>query len=73
MDNDRLIRLPAVVAMTGLSRSKIYRRVAAGSFPPQTRLGPRTSAWCFHEVSAWINERIAERDAPRSSWSRRRV
>lgn len=58
-----LIRLPSVTAATGLSRSEIYRRVSAGTFPAPTKLGPRASAWPEHEVMAWCQARIAERNA----------
>lgn len=58
-----LLRLPQVKSQTGLSRSEIYRRVHAGSFPAPIKLGQRASAWAEHEVSGWVAERIAERDA----------
>lgn len=58
-----LERLPQVRARTGLSRSEIYRRIAAGDFPKPVKLGDRASAWAEHEVTAWIASRIAARDA----------
>ena len=58
----RLERLPSVKARTGLSRSEIYRRVNAGTFPQPVKLGERASAWNSAEIDAWIAERIAERD-----------
>lgn len=58
-----LERLPWVRARTGLSRSEIYRRVAAGTFPAPVKLGERASAWPASEVDRWISERIAARDA----------
>ena len=58
-----LERLPSVKARTGLSRSEIYRRVAAGDFPAPVKLGVRASAWPEHEVTAWCEARIAARDA----------
>ena len=57
-----LERLPQVRARTGLSRSEIYRRIAAGDFPKPIRIGERASAWVGHEVSDWIASRIAARD-----------
>lgn len=59
----RFLRLPEVKACTKLSRSEVYRRVKAGTFPAPCKLGSRASAWAEHEVAAWIAERIAERDA----------
>lgn len=57
-----LQRLPVVKARTGLSRSEIYRRVAAGTFCKPIKLGERLTAWNSAEVSQWIADRIAERD-----------
>lgn len=58
-----LERLPAVKARTGLGRSEIYRRIANGTFPAPIKLGERASAWSAAEVDAWIEARIAARDA----------
>jgi prophage regulatory protein len=58
-----LLRLPQVKARTGLSRSELYRRMAAGDFPQPVKLGTRASAWPESEVSAWCEARIAARDA----------
>ena len=58
-----LHRLAEVKRRTGLSRSEIYRRIAAGDFPKPIKLGERASAWAEHEVTAWIAARIALRDA----------
>jgi prophage regulatory protein len=57
-----LLRLPRVRTYTGLSRSEIYRRVSAGTFPKPVKLGERASAWPSHEITAWIESRIAARD-----------
>ena len=58
-----LERLPQVKARTGLGRSEIYRRIAAGNFPAPIKLGERASAWVASEVDAFIESRIAARDA----------
>ncbi len=50
----RLLRLPEVCARTGLTRSPLYRRVAAGEFPSPVSLGARAVAWRDDEVQAWI-------------------
>jgi prophage regulatory protein len=55
-----VLRLPAVKRCTGLSRSSIYARVAAGDFPPQIRLGPRAVGWLEHEIQDWIAERAIQ-------------
>lgn len=58
-----LLRKQEVCRRVGFSASELYRRIAAGDFPRQVRLGTRTSAWPENEVSDWIAGRIAERDA----------
>lgn len=66
-DAVHLLRLPMVAAQTGLSRSEIYRRLAAGAFPRPVRLGARACAWVSGEIAAWVAERLAERDAGSAS------
>jgi prophage regulatory protein len=56
----RLIKRQAVEKITALSRSEIYRRIAAGTFPKQIPLGPKSVAWVETEVLAWCGARIAE-------------
>lgn len=58
-----LERLPQVKARTGLSRSEIYRRIAAGDFPQPVKIGLRSTAFNAAEVDRWIADRIAARDA----------
>lgn len=57
----RFIKRQAVEEITGLSCSEIYRRIAAGTFPPQVSLGPKSVVWVESEVNAWCDARIAER------------
>ncbi len=56
----RFLRLPEVMERTGLSRSTIYVRVAAGRFPRPVALGGRAVGWIEAEVDEWVRERIAE-------------
>ena len=55
-----ILRLLAVKARTGLSRSTIYLQVANGSFPRPVSLGARAVGWLESEVEAWISLRIEE-------------
>ncbi|MGO9445766.1 MAG: helix-turn-helix transcriptional regulator [Thiobacillaceae bacterium] len=54
-----VLRLPAVKARTGLSRSNLYGRIASGSFPKQFSLGPRAVGWLESEIDSWVEECIA--------------
>ena len=52
-----ILRLPAVINMTGLSRSTIYNLVNSKDFPERIRLGPRSVGWLDHEVESWLAAR----------------
>jgi prophage regulatory protein len=54
----RLIKLAEVKALTTLSTSEIYRRIAAGTFPPQVKLGPKSVAWPQAAIDAWCDFQI---------------
>jgi len=56
-----ILRLPAVLADTGLSRSTIYLRIAQGVFTHPVSLGARAVGWLAHEVTAINAARIAGR------------
>ena len=51
-----LIRIESVIQLTGISRSEIYRRIAAGTLPKPIKLSPRVSVWRRDEILAWIDE-----------------
>ena len=53
----RLLRLPEVEAITGLSKNTIFRLVKAGLFPPPIRIGPRAVAWRWLDIKAWLDSR----------------
>lgn len=59
-----ILRLPAVLANTGLSRSTIYLRIAQGVFTHPVSLGARAVGWPAHEVTAINAARIAGRTEP---------
>jgi prophage regulatory protein len=55
---DRIMRLRAVVARTGLSRSSIYRAIAAGKFPRHFHLPPTGYAvgWSEREINSFLEQ-----------------
>jgi prophage regulatory protein len=53
----RLLRLPQVIAATGLGRDSIYRLGSAGLFPRPRKISERASAWREDEIAAWIESR----------------
>lgn len=56
----RFIKLREVKALTTLSTSEVYRRIATGTFPRQVLLGPKSVVWIEAEVLAWCEARISE-------------
>lgn len=55
-----ILRRKQVEARTGLSRSTIYDRIKAGTFPAPISLGAKAVGWVESEISAWLNARIQE-------------
>jgi len=53
-----ILRLPAVKACTGLSRSTIYLRISEGRFPKAISLGGRAVGWLESEIQQWLEEKI---------------
>lgn len=52
---ESLLRLAAVMARTGLGRSKLYAMIAAGTFVAPTHIrGTRISVWPSSAVDRWI-------------------
>lgn len=53
----RLLRLPAVLEVTGLGRSTVYRMVAEHTFPAPVKLARRAVGWRHDDVRQWTMER----------------
>lgn len=49
-----LLRIATVQALTGLSRSTIYAKVAAGTFPAPIKQGTRCTRFRAGAVTAWL-------------------
>ncbi len=49
-----ILRRKQVEAATGLSRSTIYARLRAKTFPPAVRLGPRSVGWRAGDIDAFL-------------------
>jgi prophage regulatory protein len=52
-----LLRIGAVMRLTGLGRSTIYRLMAEEQFPSPVRLTKRVVAWRRSELEQWSNGR----------------
>jgi prophage regulatory protein len=47
------VRMPAVLRLTGLGRSTIYRLMAEDKFPAPVRLAKRAVAWRRADLDRW--------------------
>ena len=59
----RVLRRHELAKLVPYHINYIYRMEKAGRFPRRVQIGPNRVAWIESEVVAWLNERIAERDA----------
>lgn len=59
-ENDRLLKLSDVIAMTGIGKTMIYRLIGQGRFPEQFKPGGYASRWSELEIRSWVeNQRSA--------------
>jgi len=57
--SNRIVRLPTVKEITGLSRSSIYLRMSKGEFPQSISLGDRAIGWLEADIEQWLEDKIA--------------
>ena len=57
--NRTILRIPAISASLGYSRSTTYNRIADRTLPKLVRMGPRLVGLPQHELEAVRNARIA--------------
>ena len=53
----KILRVGAVTAKTGLSRTTLWRLERRGDFPRRVRLSSNTTGWIESEVEKWIKTR----------------
>lgn len=58
---DRLLRLPAVLELTGLGKTMIYRMVRERRFPQPYKPGGAASRWSEREIREWREQVAAAR------------
>ena len=54
MKTEKLVRLPEVISITGLSKTTIWRYEKKGEFPKRIKVTARTSAWKLSDIQAFI-------------------
>lgn len=53
MQVGHLVRLPAVLAATGMSKAWIYDAMARGLFPRPVRITKRAVGWRVDDIQKW--------------------
>lgn len=56
---EQILRLPAVIALTGKCRSTIYCEMAANRFPHQKKISRRAVGWSAREIDDYIRITLA--------------
>jgi prophage regulatory protein len=56
---DALLLAQTVTALTGMSISTLYRKMAADQFVQPIRLGARCTRWRAGDVTAWLRAQTA--------------
>ena len=56
----KVLRLPSVKELTGLSRSTIYLRIKRGDFPKPISLGDRAVGWLEKDIEDWLEQKIKD-------------
>jgi prophage regulatory protein len=51
---DRILRIRTVLDRTGLTRSTLYRKMEAGTFPRQIVISIRCVGWRERAVGEWL-------------------
>jgi prophage regulatory protein len=54
----RMLRLPQVIDVTGLGKTKIYELQGQGDFPMRVKITAHSVAWVEDEIQAWLSARI---------------
>lgn len=60
---DALLKVQTVAAVTGLSASSIFRKLAARQFPEPVRLGARCTRWKSADLRAWMAAQTTQAEA----------
>lgn len=58
LPQEGFIRLPQVLALFGVQKSKIWAMVKAGTFPAPKKFGHKTSLWDVREIRE-VMERLS--------------
>lgn len=55
---NRILREAEVCALTGLSRTTIWRLEQEGKFPPRCKIAKHATGWFLSQVEEWFEQKI---------------
>lgn len=56
---NRLLRLPEVMELVGLSKPSVYRLMKTGDFPKAKKISARAVRWIKCEIDDWISSKVS--------------
>lgn len=59
MKEDRLIKLPEVLAVVGMKKTAWYDGIRAGKYPEPIKRGPRDAVWPMSAIQKIVSDTIA--------------
>ncbi|CAH0355475.1 MAG: AlpA family phage regulatory protein [Sphingobium sp.] len=60
--DDRFLRIKAVIEKTGCPKASIYRMIKEGTCPKQERIGRRAVGWRASRIARWMEAPTAYQD-----------
>jgi prophage regulatory protein len=60
-ERDKILRMPDIVSLTGLSRTTIYRKIKEGTFPAQLHISDHCCGWRASAIELWIADSLSYR------------
>jgi prophage regulatory protein len=60
--DDRFLRIRAVIEKTGCPKASIYRMIKEGTFPKRERIGRRAVGWRASRIARWMEAPTAYQD-----------
>lgn len=64
---DRILRIKTVLERTGLTRSTLYRKMEAGTFPQNTQISTRCIGWRESAIAEWLDNPMSYDAANRNA------
>ena len=56
----RFLKLPAVIEITGKSKTAIYDEMGKGVFPRRYPIGLRAVGWLESEIYEWVENKVKQ-------------